>query len=159
MSSIDSGSLAAAYPNAKSRLAVFVHGLCETDDAWKLGAVRHVPYGHRMEIELGYSPLYVRYNTGRHISENGREFAIALEDLVAAWPARVDEIVLIGHSMGGLVAAARATTAPTASASAQGPPRVHARRAAPRRAARAGHERGQRGAARGCRRPGRSPGR
>src|SRR5207302_3799841 len=25
-----------AYPNAKPRLAVFVHGLCETDDAWKL---------------------------------------------------------------------------------------------------------------------------
>ena len=97
-------SLADAYPNAKPRLAVFVHGLCETDDAWKLGAVRHVPYGHRMEIELGYSPLYVRYNTGRHISENGRELAASLEDLIAAWPTEVHEVVLIGHSMGGLVA-------------------------------------------------------
>jgi pimeloyl-ACP methyl ester carboxylesterase len=96
-------SLAAAYPNAKSRLAVFVHGLCETDDAWKLGAAQHVPYGHRMEIELGYSPLYVRYNTGRHVSENGRELADTLERLVAAWPVPVDEVVLIGHSMGGLV--------------------------------------------------------
>ena len=96
-------SLADAYPNAKPRLAVFVHGLCETDDSWKLAAARHVPYGHRMEIELGYSPLYVRYNTGRHISENGRELATALEDLVAAWPVHVDEVVLIGHSMGGLV--------------------------------------------------------
>jgi pimeloyl-ACP methyl ester carboxylesterase len=101
---IDSEALAAAYPNAKPRLAVFVHGLCETDDAWKIGAARHVPYGHRMEIELGYSPLYLRYNTGRHISENGREFAGALERLIAAWPVRVDEVVLIGHSMGGLVA-------------------------------------------------------
>ena len=73
---LDAGQpLADAYPNAKPRLAVFVHGLCETDDAWKLGAARHVPYGHRMEIELGYSPLYLRYNTGRHISENGRELA------------------------------------------------------------------------------------
>ena len=42
---------------------------------------RHVPYGHRMEIELGYSPLYVRYNTGRHISENGRDLAELLEQL------------------------------------------------------------------------------
>ncbi len=97
-------ALADAYPNAKRRLAVFVHGLCETDDAWKLGAARHVPYGHRMEIELGYSPLYLRYNTGRHISENGREFADTLESLIAAWPVPVDEVVLIGHSMGGLVA-------------------------------------------------------
>ncbi len=99
--------LARSYPNAKPRLAVFVHGLCETDDAWiwiPARPVRHVPYGHRMEIELGYSPLYLRYNTGRHISENGREFAQALERLIAAWPVRVDEVVLIGHSMGGLVA-------------------------------------------------------
>jgi len=101
--SITPESLAEAYPNAKSRLAVFVHGLCETDDAWKLGAVRHIPYGHRMEIELGYSPLYLRYNTGRHISENGRELAGVLEDLVAAWPTEVHEVVLIGHSTGGLV--------------------------------------------------------
>ena len=90
-----------AYPNAKSRLAVFVHGLCETDEAWKLG--RHVPYGHRMEIELGYTPVYLRYNTGRHISENGRELAELLKELLAAWPAPVHEITLVGHSMGGLV--------------------------------------------------------
>ena len=96
-------SLADVYPNAKSRLAVFVHGLCETDEAWKLGAARHAPYGDRMEIELGYSPLYLRYNTGRHVSENGRELADLLDCLVAAWPAPVDEVSLIGHSMGGLV--------------------------------------------------------
>ena len=93
-----------AYPNAKPRLAVFVHGLCETDDAWKLGDARHVPYGHRMEIELGYTPVYLRYNTGRHISENGRELATLLEALVTSWPTEVHEITLIGHSMGGLVA-------------------------------------------------------
>jgi pimeloyl-ACP methyl ester carboxylesterase len=95
--------LRAAYPNAKPRIAVFVHGLCETDEAWKLGAGRHVPYGHRMEIELGYTPVYLRYNTGRHISHNGRELAQLLERLVAEWPVPVDEVVLIGHSMGGLV--------------------------------------------------------
>ena len=93
-----------AYPNAKPRLAVFVHGLCETDDAWKLGDARHVPYGHRMEIELGYTPVYLRYNTGRHISENGRELATLLEALVTSWPTQVHEITLVGHSMGGLVA-------------------------------------------------------
>jgi pimeloyl-ACP methyl ester carboxylesterase len=100
---IGPAGLRSAYPNAKPRLAVFVHGLCETDDAWKLGAGRHVPYGHRMEIELGYTPVYLRYNTGRHISENGRELARLLEELVASWPVPVDEVALIGHSMGGLV--------------------------------------------------------
>jgi pimeloyl-ACP methyl ester carboxylesterase len=100
---ISRSALRSAYPNANSRVAVFVHGLCETDEAWKLGAGRHVPYGHRMEIELGYTPVYLRYNTGRHISENGRELAALLEELVAAWPVPVDEVVLIGHSMGGLI--------------------------------------------------------
>ncbi|HJS95182.1 MAG TPA: alpha/beta fold hydrolase [Solirubrobacteraceae bacterium] len=100
---IGRSELRRAYPNAKPRLAVFVHGLCETDEAWKLGAGRHVPYGHRMEIELGYTPVYLRYNTGRHISENGRELAALLEKLVADWPVPVDEVVLVGHSMGGLV--------------------------------------------------------
>jgi pimeloyl-ACP methyl ester carboxylesterase len=96
--------LRSAYPNAKPRLAVFVHGLCETDDAWKLGDARHVPYGHRMEIELGYTPVYLRYNTGRHISENGRELATLLEALVTSWPTEVHEVTLVGHSMGSLVA-------------------------------------------------------
>ncbi len=99
--------LSDAYPNAKQKLAVFVPGLCETDEAWNgfpaRPATRRAPYGHRMEIELGYSPISVRYNTGRHISENGRDLADLLENLVAEWPTDVHELVLIGHSMGGLV--------------------------------------------------------
>jgi pimeloyl-ACP methyl ester carboxylesterase len=95
--------LSEAFPDATSKLAIFTHGLCETDDAWKLGADRHVPYGARLQAELGYTPLYIRYNTGRHVSENGRELARLLADVVSAWPASVEEIALIGHSMGGLV--------------------------------------------------------
>lgn len=92
-----------AYPHASSRLAVFVHGLCETDDAWMLGASRHVPYGYRLQAELGYTPLFIRYNTGLHISENGRELARLLDGVVEAWPTEVHEVAMIGHSMGGLV--------------------------------------------------------
>lgn len=101
---LERAALAAAYPTATRRLAVFIHGLGETEEAWKRDAARHVPYGDRMEVELGYSPLYLRYNSGRHISENGREFAGLLARLVGAWPTDVHEVVLIGHSMGGLVA-------------------------------------------------------
>jgi pimeloyl-ACP methyl ester carboxylesterase len=104
---LTTAELRRAYPHAKPKLAVFVHGLCETDEAWKGIPVRprhHVPYGHRMEIELGYTPIYLRYNTGRHISENGRDLADLLERLTAQWPTDVHEVTLVGHSMGGLVA-------------------------------------------------------
>jgi hypothetical protein len=97
-------ALAAAYPRATGKLAVFLHGLCETEDAWRFGAARHVPYGERLRVERGYTPLYIRYNTGRHISQNGRELRALLEQVVAAWPGPVHEIALFGHSMGGLVA-------------------------------------------------------
>jgi pimeloyl-ACP methyl ester carboxylesterase len=96
--------LAAAFPGAGPRLAVFLHGLCETDDAWNIGASRHLPYGPRLETELGYTPLYIRYNSGRHISENGRDLAELLARVVENWPTELHEIAIIGHSMGGLVA-------------------------------------------------------
>jgi hypothetical protein len=99
----DRRSLAAAYPRAQQRIAVFVHGLCETEESWNLGGMRHVPYGYRLEAELGYTPLYVRYNSGRHISENGRALAALMSEVTAAWPVPVAEIAMIGHSMGGLV--------------------------------------------------------
>jgi pimeloyl-ACP methyl ester carboxylesterase len=100
--------LAAAYPDATSRIVVFAHGLCETEDAWRLGAAEHhgdprSTHGSRLRADLGYSPVYLRYNTGRHISDNGRQFNDLLERLVRSWPVPVDEIVLVGHSMGGLL--------------------------------------------------------
>lgn len=85
-----------------SRLAVFVHGLCETDEAWSLLSKR-ASYGDLLAEELGYTAVYVRYNTGLHISDNGRNLAELLDELVADWPLPVEEIVLVGHSMGGLV--------------------------------------------------------
>jgi pimeloyl-ACP methyl ester carboxylesterase len=87
------------------RVAIFVHGLGETDAAWRMRATADQPgYGVLLQRELGYTPLQLRYNTGRHISDNGRELAALLERLHDAWPTPIDEIALIGHSMGGLVA-------------------------------------------------------
>ncbi len=96
-------ALAEACADARPRLAIFLHGLCETDDAWKLRSDRFVPYADRLETELGYSALYVKYNSGLHISENGRELSELLAGLVEQWPVEVAELALIGHSMGGLV--------------------------------------------------------
>jgi hypothetical protein len=95
--------IAAAFPDATPRLAVFVHGLAETEVSWYRREAQSVPYGRRLQAEFGYTPVYVRYNTGRHISESGHDLADLLDSLTAAWPERVDEILLAGHSMGGLV--------------------------------------------------------
>jgi len=112
---LSAGSLARAFPDATPQLAVFAHGLCETEDAWRLGADRHMPYGDRLRSELGYTPIYVRYNSGLHISENGRLLAALLDELTANWPVEVSEIALIGHSMGGLVARGACHYAPAGS--------------------------------------------
>jgi pimeloyl-ACP methyl ester carboxylesterase len=101
--------LAAAYPAATSRIAVFVPGLGETEQYWALSSRRHYgtehsTHGSRLERDLGYTPLYLRYNSGLHVSDNGARLARLLDGLIAGWPLPVTEIVLIGHSMGGLVA-------------------------------------------------------
>jgi hypothetical protein len=95
--------LEAAFPNATAKLAIFVHGLAETDDSWHRHAADSEPYGERFRAEFGYTPIYVRYNTGRHVSDSGHDLAGLLGDLAAAWPLQVQEILLVGHSMGGLV--------------------------------------------------------
>jgi pimeloyl-ACP methyl ester carboxylesterase len=86
---------------ATSRLAVFIHGLGESETAWRLGG--RSPYGERLSSDLGHTPLYLRYNTGLPVAENGRRLSELLEEAVDAWPVAVEEIVLVGHSMGGLV--------------------------------------------------------
>jgi len=99
---LDSEGLAGAFPDAGPRIAVFLHGLCETEAAWRLGG--RPSYGARLRDDLGHTPVEVRYNTGLHVSENGRRLSEVLDHLTAAWPVEVEEIVLVGHSMGGLVA-------------------------------------------------------
>jgi pimeloyl-ACP methyl ester carboxylesterase len=101
--------LAHAFPDATSRIVVFVHGLCETDESWRrvpfgTGRAQGPSYGERLRDELGFTPVYVRYNTGLRISDNGRRLARSLDELIAGWPCEVDEFVIVGHSMGGLVA-------------------------------------------------------
>jgi pimeloyl-ACP methyl ester carboxylesterase len=97
-------ALVEAFPQATPRLVVFVHGLMGEEHGWLLGRRQgREDYGSRLARDLGCTPVYIRYNTGRHISENGRSLADLLEALVDAWPVEVDEVALVGHSMGGLV--------------------------------------------------------
>ncbi|HTP99213.1 MAG TPA: alpha/beta hydrolase [Casimicrobiaceae bacterium] len=93
--------LAAAYAQPARKVAIFVHGLCMNDLAWSRDGHDH---GAALARDLGFTPVYIHYNTGRPIVANGRELDALLESLVREWPARIDRLVIVGHSMGGLVA-------------------------------------------------------
>lgn len=94
-------AVADAIPNAGAKLVVLVHGLCMNDLQWTRDGHDH---GRMLAETLGYTPLYLHYNTGLSIAANGQRFAEHLQQLAETWPTPVEEIVLIGHSMGGLLA-------------------------------------------------------
>jgi pimeloyl-ACP methyl ester carboxylesterase len=74
------------------RILVLAHGLCMNGQQWE-----HQGFE-------GYTVLRLDYNSGRHISVNGREFAERLQEVADGWPVPVEAIAIVGHSMGGLVA-------------------------------------------------------
>ncbi len=91
--------LAVAFPGVRGRLVVFVHGLGGTETAWG-----NPSYGDRLETDVDdVTAVFLRYNTGRHISANGHDLDALLDELVTHWPTTVTQLVLVGHSMGGLV--------------------------------------------------------
>lgn len=91
----------AAPGAATGKLLVLVHGLCMNDLQW----LRHGhDHGAHLAEALGYTPVYLRYNTGQHTSTNGAELSALLASLVASWPVPVTELSILAHSMGGLVA-------------------------------------------------------
>ncbi len=98
---LDRESLSGVLPEPGENLLVLVHGLCRNDLQWNRGGQDH---GAALAQDLGFTPIYLRYNSGRHISTNGAEFAGQLEELVNSWPVQVEELVILAHSMGGLVA-------------------------------------------------------
>ena len=99
-------ALGRAFDPPRGRLLILLHGLCMNDLQWDAGGPIEPVHNHGAALahDLGASSLYLHYNSGRHISTNGQGLAELLEALVAAWPVEVTDIVLLGHSMGGLVA-------------------------------------------------------
>lgn len=83
------------------RVMVLVHGLMSSEGVWELPDGE--TYGSLLAKDCGVTPLYLRYNSGLHVSENGEALDALLEQLVAAWPVPIEELILLGHSMGGLV--------------------------------------------------------
>lgn len=94
-------ALAAIFPEPPRKLVVLVHGLMSTEDVWRMRGGE--TYGSLLEKELGFAAFEVRYCSGLRISENGERLDALLGQLAAAYPGPIDEVALVGHSMGGLV--------------------------------------------------------
>lgn len=88
-------------PNATPQVLVLLHGLCMNDLQWQRAGHDH---GEALARELGYTPVHVHYNSGLSVSTNGRVLAQHMEHLYDNWPVPVQRLVMMGHSMGGLVA-------------------------------------------------------
>ena len=97
---LEKTALIERLPHSTGKPLVVLHGLCMNDLQWTAGGYNHADV---LAKALGYTPVYLHYNTGLHTSINGQQFAGLLEQLVKAWPQPVIEVSLLVHSMGGLV--------------------------------------------------------
>ncbi len=98
---LEKQGLLKTIPDVNGRILLLAHGLCMNDRQWRRG--QH-DYGMELAQDRRYTPVYLHYNSGRHISVNGRELAEQLEALLLQWPVEPEQVVILGHSMGGMLA-------------------------------------------------------
>ncbi|MEQ1517519.1 MAG: hypothetical protein ABL931_13635 [Usitatibacteraceae bacterium] len=97
-------ALQAAIPNASGRILLLVHGLCMSDVQWQRNSHDHgAALAADAAFDKPFTPVYLYYNSGQHISVNGAQLDEQLDALLKAWPVPVEELSIVAHSMGGLV--------------------------------------------------------
>jgi len=96
-----SAPASASSPAAHDKLLVLVHGLCMNDLQW---TQKSGDFEAALARDLGYTTIHLHYNTGLHVSANGRAFSAVLENLLQQWPCALTKFAILAHSMGGLVA-------------------------------------------------------
>ncbi len=91
--------------DTNGKLLIVLHGLCMNDLQWMHPDADGNPtsHAHALATAHGYTPVFVRYNTGLHTSQNGVEFSKRLAQLLLDWPVPVESITVLAHSMGGLI--------------------------------------------------------
>ena len=82
------------------KIVLLIHGSCMNDLQWERQGHNH---GVALQRDFGYLPIYLHYNSGRHISENGKELTNLLEATIYKLPVKA-ELIILAHSMGGLIA-------------------------------------------------------
>jgi pimeloyl-ACP methyl ester carboxylesterase len=104
---LDGVALRSDFPEAGGRLCIFIHGLGCDEHSWRTGdaaAEGETDFGSQLHAEFDYTPLYLHYNSGLPIARNCAQLALLLEELLDAWPWPVTDLLIVGHSMGGLLA-------------------------------------------------------
>ncbi|WP_034061542.1 PGAP1-like alpha/beta domain-containing protein [Lacinutrix jangbogonensis] len=97
---LDTESIKKTFPTSNGQIILMVHGSCMNDTQWTRKEHNH---GTALAKECNKTPIYLHYNSGLHISTNGQNLNKLLEQLVLQWPVPIEELVIIAHSMGGLV--------------------------------------------------------
>ncbi|MDO8252750.1 MAG: alpha/beta hydrolase [Rhodoferax sp.] len=97
-------------PELTGKVLLLIHGLCMNDLQWRTQGRGHegkkepaLDHGEALASALGYTPVYLRYNSGLHISQNGHQLSSLLEQLLTHWPNPIEELSVVAHSMGGLL--------------------------------------------------------
>lgn len=98
--SLDKKSILKTYPKVNGKILLMIHGSCMNDIQWTRKEHNH---GKKMAKELDKTPIFLHYNSGLHISTNGKIFNELLDELVLNWPVPITEITILAHSMGGLI--------------------------------------------------------
>lgn len=98
---LDPTALASAFPNASGRIVVLLHGLGQTERCFSPSDAG--PGLARALESSSFTPVLVRYNSGRAVARNGDDLSTLLEEVSTNWPVPVTEVALVGYSMGGLV--------------------------------------------------------
>lgn len=111
---LTAGGLASAFPQATGRVVLFAHGLCENEAYWQRGRDRTGTTYGAMLADRGWTPVFLRSNSGLGVRENGVALAALGQSLVEEWPVPVERVALVGHSMGGLVVRAAGAVASAA---------------------------------------------
>lgn len=96
---IDPSNLADSLEPACEKVVIMVHGSCMSDLQWQRN---NHSYGDDLARDLGLHPIYLHYNSGLHVSTNGRRFAALLESFAQRLP-DTTKLYVVAHSMGGLV--------------------------------------------------------
>ncbi|MBV1920907.1 MAG: GPI inositol-deacylase [Pseudomonadales bacterium] len=96
---MDKESFSEVINQSNGKIAIMIHGSCMNDLQWNRNGQNH---GTSLALDLGFQPIYLHYNTGLHVSENGRELSDLLETMIGQSTQPLN-MVIVGHSMGGLV--------------------------------------------------------
>ncbi len=98
---LEKAALLQRFPAAGPTLVVALHGLCMNDLQWRRDGLDQAA---SLAEALGGTAIHLHYNSGLPVADNGHRFAGLMSTLLREWPAPPARVLLLAHSMGGLVA-------------------------------------------------------